>query len=269
VDEFVAHTVDVLTATFVVEVIPDTQFEEKAAPKLIPPVAIPRPAIEPQHARLLVRLMMQTPLGPPSMALAVRSVPLSCGVTGVCVVKSPVASVGYVFGEGFPVSYPISFAESPPQHLTLDADTIAHVAYLVAAIAVTAVTPERFTDTGVLLDVPPSPNWPRVPSPQHFIAPPATSAHVCESPETIDVAPVTPPTASGVVLVVTAGYADPIWFVELVPQHATVASARIAHANPNPREMCVAPVRMPDPQPPTAHTVASVKPPLPAVPLPS
>lgn len=154
--------------------------------------------------------------------------------------------------------------------MTLDAATIAHVAYFVAAIAVTPVTPERLTETGVaLFEVPPSPNWPRPPSPQHFMVPPEMMTHVCESPDTIEVALLIPATAMGVELVTVLGYAAPSWFVELVPQHATVASERIAQANPKPREICVAPVSVPDPHPATAHTVARVKPPLPAVPLPS
>ena len=50
-------------------------------------VAMPSPAIDPQQARLSVRLIMQTALGPPSIAFAVSSTPPSCGVTGVWVVK--------------------------------------------------------------------------------------------------------------------------------------------------------------------------------------
>lgn len=80
---FVAQTEDVLTATLVTEVMPDTQLEEKALPKFVPPVAMPFPAIEPQHARASLELMMHTARVPASIALAVRSVPPSCAVTGL------------------------------------------------------------------------------------------------------------------------------------------------------------------------------------------
>ena len=79
----VAQTEDVLTATLVTEVIPETQLEEKALPKFVPPVAMPFPATEPQHARASLVLMMHTARVPASIAFAVRSVPPSCAVTGL------------------------------------------------------------------------------------------------------------------------------------------------------------------------------------------
>jgi hypothetical protein len=101
VPALVAQTVDVLTATFVVEVMPDTQLDEKADPKLVPPVWVPRPAMEPQHARASVVLMTQTARGPASIAFAVMSVPPSWGVTGVwttVTVGFPNIGKLYVFG---------------------------------------------------------------------------------------------------------------------------------------------------------------------------
>jgi len=69
-----------------------------------------------------------------------------------------------------------------PQHITDLLLITAHVWYEPAAIAI-ACAPPRSTETGAcLFVVVPSPSCPFVFSPQHFMLPSSSNAHVCDSP---------------------------------------------------------------------------------------
>ena len=74
----------------------------------------------------------------------------------------------------------------------------------------------------------PSPSWPSLFAPQHFTAPPETTAHVCHHPTAIEVASFNPLTVTGVDVEATA-VPLPSCPELLLPQHCTVPPDRRAH----------------------------------------
>jgi hypothetical protein len=125
-----------------------------------------------------------------------------------------------------------------PQHFTVPPVSRAHECSEPIAMLVAVVIPE--TETGMVSKEPaePVPSLPLPLEPQHFIVPPVSRAHECESPRAMLVAVVIPDTETGVVRwVVVPSPSSPL---PLEPQHFTVPPVSTAHECPPPREMLVA-----------------------------